>query len=202
MLDFHHQMLNQTFECVIGRTHEMTAASNHSPLRTRLSLAAAALLATGTIGLASSSIASAQEPAPPAPPIPATSVTGSLAVEVEADDDEVDEGEDNRYRITVRNQGTVAVSDATLKVDLDDGFEIKSVTDGGEKELVDDDDRSREYRLGTLEPGQELEFAVHAELEDVDHGDDGDDFEIAVEVQAPNSTGDEDTVEVEAELKD
>lgn len=167
-----------------------------SQLRRRLALAAAALLAAATIGLAWTASASAQS----VPTTPVPGATGTLSVEVEADDDEVDEGDDNRYRVTVRNEGAVTVSDATLEVNFDDGFEIKSVTDGGQKDLVEDDDRTREYRLGTLQPGQELEFAIHAELEDVDRGDDGDDFEIVAEVRAPNSTGDEDSVEVEADL--
>lgn len=175
--------------------------SSVSTVTQRLGLGVLALVAALALGLAASGAAFAQAPTPPAEPAPPPAgPVGTLEVSLDTDDDQVDEGDSVELEVTVRNTGAGPVSGATLEINVEDEFDIESVTDGGPKTQTDNGDETRVYTLGPLQPGQELSFTVHGEFEDIDRGDDGDDFDISAEVtNGAQTSSDTEEIEVESE---
>ncbi len=161
-----------------------TETHTHPPLERRILLGVATLAAATLVALAASGSASAQgSGTPPAAPAPA-SVIGSPTVAVDTEDDSVRPGESTQFLVTVRNDTSAPLTGAALEINVDNEFTIDSVTSGGPKDLFETRSDQRIYTLGTLQPGQQVQFTVHGEFRgsDINRNDLNDHYDFRVDV--------------------
>jgi len=161
----------------------------------RSTLALVSVLALSAIGAGT---ASAQTPStPPAPAAPVAATAADVSVEIDDRDDEAKEGEDHRYRVVVRNDGSTVASGVGVRISLPEEFDPDDMSD--ESRIVERGDERYDYAVGELAPGQEVTLTIEGEFEDIDSDED---LDASAEVWNSASGSDEDTLEVRVEEDD
>lgn len=163
----------------------------------RTTLALASVLALSAIGAGT---ASAQTPSTPAAPVAPVSTpvaetsVRDVSVKIDDRDEQATEGRNHRYEVDVRNDGSSAVSDVEVRVELPDEYDVEDTSDDSRVSANGSDEL--EYRIGDLAPGESVTLTVDGEFEGIH-----DDEDLKAEAQVRNSASgdDEDSLEVRVE---